>query len=194
MLFATLDPTTRRVIMPGGREALFTDTVGFIQKLPPDIVAAFQATLEEITEADMLLHIVDATHPQANKQVEAVHDILAELEVDHLPTVTALNKIDLIKDGTNPSTSLHTSAVAVPISALTGEGIETLLLAIEAVIEQLFEPLTVLIPYNRGELISLFHERGQVSSEEHGPDGALLKGRIPRRLLPHFVELQEVNP
>jgi len=194
MLFATLDPTTRRVIMPGGREALFTDTVGFIQKLPPDIVAAFQATLEEITEADILLHIVDATHPQADKQVEAVDDILAELEVDHLPSVMALNKIDLIKDGSNPSTGLHTSGVAVPISALTGEGIDSLLLAIEASIEQLFEPLTVLIPYNRGELISLFHERGQVSSEEHGPDGALLKGRIPHRLLPHFEKLQEVNP
>jgi GTP-binding protein HflX len=193
MLFATLDPTTRRVIMPGGREALFTDTVGFIQKLPPDIVAAFRATLEEITEADMLLHIVDISHPQANEQVEAVNEILAELEVDHLPAVTALNKIDLISDGSDPASGIHTSGVAVPISALTGQGIETLLLAIEACIEQLFEPLTVLIPYNRGELISLFHERGQVSSEEHGPDGALLKGRLPRRLLPHFDELQRVN-
>ena len=94
MLFATLDPTTRRVTMPGGRELLFTDTVGFIQKLPTNIVAAFRATLEEITEADLLLHVVDATHPQAAAQIESVEDILAELEVDHLPTIMALNKVD----------------------------------------------------------------------------------------------------
>jgi GTP-binding protein HflX len=94
MLFATLDPTTRRVKMPSGREALFTDTVGFIQKLPTQIVAAFRATLEEIADADIILHIVDATHPNAEEQIEAVDDTLAELEVDHLPLVMALNKQD----------------------------------------------------------------------------------------------------
>ena len=85
MLFATLDPTTRKVVMPGGRELLFTDTVGFIQKLPTEIVAAFRATLEEILDANLLLHVVDTTHPQAAAQVEAVEDTLAELEVEHLP-------------------------------------------------------------------------------------------------------------
>ena len=99
MLFATLYPTTRRVAMPGGREVLFTDTVGFIQKLPPDIVAAFRATLEEIAEADLLLHVVDATHPNAAAQMESVADILAELEIDHLPQVVALNKVDLLAVG-----------------------------------------------------------------------------------------------
>jgi len=186
MLFATLDPTTRRVIMPGGREVLFTDTVGFIQKLPPDIVAAFRATLEEIAEADILLHVVDATHPHADAQVESVEDILAEMEVDHLPEVIALNKIDLLEAGANPGERLALSSVAVPISALTGEGIDTLLLAIEAVIERELQQVTVKIPYSRGDLISLFHERGQVNDEDHLADGTVIYGRLPHRLVHYF--------
>ncbi len=186
MLFATLDPTTRRVAMPGGREVLFTDTVGFIQKLPPDIVAAFRATLEEITEADMLLHIVDATHPNATAQKESVEDILAELEIDHLPTVIALNKVDLLSDDYDPTSKFPESGVTVPISALKGQGIDTLLLAIEALMEQQFLPLTVLLPYDRGDLMSLFHERGQVSSENHSVEGIRIIGRLPHRIVPYF--------
>lgn len=188
MLFATLDPTTRRVNMPGGREVLFTDTVGFIQKLPTDIVAAFRATLEEITEADMLLHVVDATHPQAAAQIESVEEILAELEIDHLPQVTALNKIDLLPDGKDPAEDLKISGVAVPISALTGQGMDMLLSAIEAIMEQNLHPLTVKLPYQRGDLMSLFHERGQVDSEEHMADGVLIDGRMPVRLIPYYDE------
>ena len=186
MLFATLDPTTRRVKMPGGREALFTDTVGFIQKLPPDIVAAFRATLEEITEADMLLHVVDATHPQAGAQIESVEDILAELEVDHLPQIVALNKIDLLPDGKIAGDGLPLPGVAVPISALTGEGIDLLLSAMEAVIEQKLQPVSVKLPYDRGDLMSLFHERGQVSTEDHLSDGIVIYGHLPDRLVHYF--------
>ena len=196
-LFATLDPTTRKVKIAGGREILFTDTVGFIQKLPPDIVAAFRATLEEITEADMLLHVVDATHPQAAAQMESVRDILAELEVDHLPTIVALNKIDLIEDGENPIERLNPTEVSVPISALRGTGIAMLLSAIEASMEQNFESISVLIPYKRGELLSLFHERGQVDSEVHSGEGVFIEGKLPNRLLPYFnqfhVEGREKN-
>ena len=188
MLFATLDPTTRRIKMQGGREVLFTDTVGFIQKLPTDIVAAFRATLEEITEADLLLHVVDATHPQAAAQMESVRDILAELEVDHLPTIIALNKIDLLEEGDKLVERLNPAEVAVPISALRGTGIDMLLTALEANMEQTFESISVLIPYNRGELLSLFHERGQVSSEEHSGEGVFLAGKVPPRLLPFFSQ------
>ena len=188
MLFATLDPTTRRVVMPGGREVLFTDTVGFIQKLPPDIVAAFRATLEEIIEADLLLHVVDVTHPQAAAQIESVEDVLAELEVDHLPQIIALNKIDLMADGENPTDGLELPAVGVQVSALTGQGIDALLLAIEAVMEGQLHPLTVKLPYSRGDLLSLFHERGQVGSENHQADGILIDGRVPIRLIPYFED------
>ncbi len=193
MLFATLDPTTRRVVMPGGREVLFTDTVGFIQKLPPDIVAAFRATLEEITEADLLLHVVDVNHPQAAAQIESVEDVLAELEIDHLPQIIALNKIDLLPDGRVPGDGLDLPAVGVPVSALTGAGIEALLMAIEAVMEQNLQPLVVKLPYARGDLLSLFHERGQVGREEHLADGVIVDGRIPGRLIPYFENYRLVQ-
>jgi GTP-binding protein HflX len=186
MLFATLDPTTRKVAMPGGREVLFTDTVGFIQKLPPDIVAAFRATLEEITEADMLLHVVDAIHPNAASQMESVQDILAEMEIDQLPTVNAFNKVDLLSDDYDPASIFPDVGVSVSISALTGRGIDTLLLAIEGSMEQQFLPLTVLLPYSRGDLMSLFHERGQVSSENHSVEGIRIFGRLPPRIVPYF--------
>jgi GTP-binding protein HflX len=190
LLFATLDPTTRRVSMPGGLEVLFTDTVGFIQKLPTDIVTAFRATLEEITEADMLLHIVDATHPHAEAQIEAVEDILAELEVDHLPQIVALNKVDLMSESEIQEQELPLPGVAVSISALTGQGVESLLAAIEAVMEQHMQPLSIMLPYHRGDLLSLFHKRGLVDSEEHRGDGIMIHGRVPDRLVPYFLEFR----
>jgi GTP-binding protein HflX len=185
-LFATLDPTTRKVIMPGGREVLFTDTVGFIQKLPPDIVVAFRATLEEIQEADLLLHVVDATHPNSAAQVDSVEDVLAELEVDHLPRVTALNKIDLLHSGIDPADGLPISGLSVPISALTGQGVNSLLVAVEASMEQHLASVVVHLPYERGDLLSLFHQRGQVGSESHDGDGITIFGRLPKRLVPYF--------
>lgn len=193
MLFATLDPTTRRVSMPGGREVLFTDTVGFIQKLPPDIVAAFRATLEEITEADLILHVADAVHPNVAAQIESVEDVLAELEVDHLPQIIALNKIDLLPDDQVPGKGLELPAVGVAVSALTGEGVESLLMAVEAVMERQLEPLTVKLPYKRGDLLALFHERGQVDSEDHLADGVIVNGRIPERLVPYFEKYRLVQ-
>lgn len=186
MLFATLDPTTRKVEMPGGRELLFTDTVGFIQKLPTEIVAAFRATLEEIIDANILLHVVDSTHPQAAAQIEAVEDTLAELEVDHLPRVIALNKADLLPEGHDPVQSLGITGPAVLVSARTGQGIDELMVAIEAAMVGSLQPIHVLIPYNRGDLLSLFHERGQVDGEEHNAEGFVVYGRLPARLLPYF--------
>lgn len=186
MLFATLDPTTRKVDMPGGRELLFTDTVGFIQKLPTNIVAAFRATLEEITQADLLLHVVDTTHPNAQEQVESVEDTLAELEVDHLPMVVALNKVDLLQPGENPLETFDLPYPVVPVSAVTGQGIEELLVAIDAAMVRYLQPLRVLLPYKRGDLLSMMYERGQVDSEEHTADGVIVHGRLPKRLVPYF--------
>ena len=185
MLFATLDPTTRKVNMPGGRELLFTDTVGFIQKLPTQIVAAFRATLEEIGEADILLHVVDVTHPNMLAQIEAVEDTLAELEVDHLPMVVALNKADALRDR-SVLDDLQLSVPAALVSARTGKGIEELLTLIEATMVGLLQPIRVHIPYDRGDLLSLFYERGQVDGEQHGESGVTIHGRLPARLLPTF--------
>jgi GTP-binding protein HflX len=186
MLFATLDPTTRKVMMTGGREVLFTDTVGFIQKLPTQIVAAFRATLEEIIEADMLVHVVDTTHPNVKAQMEAVEDTLAELEIDHLPRVIAFNKVDLLATGQDPVAGLTVTDPAVKVSAVSGEGLPELLVAIEASMVRYLQPLQVLLPYRRGDLLSLFHERGQVDGENHLADGVELFGRLPARLVPYF--------
>lgn len=191
MLFATLDPTTRMVNMPGGREVLFTDTVGFIQKLPTEIVAAFRATLEEIQNADVLLHVVDVTHPHVNEQIEAVDDTLAELEIEHLPTVVALNKSDLLPPDAADLSHIRLDHPAVLVSALTGEGIETLLAAIEAAVVQYLQPVHVLLPYDRGDLLSLMYERGQVDEEVHGAEGVEIYGRIPPRLTPYFDEYEQ---
>ncbi len=187
MLFATLDPTTRKVVMPGGREVLFTDTVGFIQKLPTEIVAAFRATLEEVTSADVLLHVVDASHPNMQAQIESVEDTLAELEITELPMVMAMNKIDLLSPHDQPTLDIEQMRGAVvPVSAVTGAGIEELMVAVEAAMVGYLEPLHVFLPYKRGDLVSMLHERGQVDSESHQAEGVELYGRLPPRLVPYY--------
>jgi GTP-binding protein HflX len=186
-LFATLDPTTRRVELPGGHLALFTDTVGFIQKLPTTLVAAFQATLEEIAEADLLVHVVDITHPNAKEQAQAVMQTLEEIEASHIPIVVALNKSDQLANPERARKVLEHFPNAVAISALTGEGIPDLL---QAVSENLFEnytPLTVRLPYEEGGLIAMFHEQGQVERIEHVRGGVVIQGKIPGRLYARFV-------
>ena len=185
-LFATLDPTTRRVELPGGHVGLFTDTVGFIQKLPTTLVAAFRATLEEIAEADLLLHIVDVTHPEVQAHAKAVYQTLKEIGASEIPILTAVNKIDRLKEPNRARLVLENFSNAVAISALTGEGIPDLLMKINQHLFDTYTPIRVKIPYQNGGLIALFHEQGQVEREEHGMGGVVLEGRIPGRLLAHY--------
>jgi len=185
-LFATLDPTTRRVELPGGHPALFTDTVGFIQKLPTALVAAFRATLEEIAEADLLLHVVDITHPNVMAQAKAVHQILGEIEADHVPVVTVVNKIDRLTDPERARQNLDIFPTAEAISALTGEGINDLLATVGEQLYETYLSTKVYLPYQQGGLISLFHEYGQVERLEHVHGGVLIKGKLPGRLVARF--------
>ncbi len=189
-LFATLDPTTRRVELSGGYQALFTDTVGFIQKLPTSLVAAFRATLEEIADADLLLHVVDISHPNAMNQAEAVHETLEEIEADHVPVITVLNKIDRLSDSAAARNAVEHFPQAVAISARTGEGIGDLLDLLRSTLYETFIPILVRLPYQKGQLISLFHEFGQVERLEHGRKGVLMQGRIPGRFLAQFKPWQ----
>lgn len=189
-LFATLDPTTRRVELSGGYQAIFTDTVGFIQKLPTTLVAAFRATLEEIAEADLLLHVVDISHPNAMNQAEAVHETLEEIEAEHVPVITVLNKIDLLSDPAAARSALEHFPQAVAISARSGEGIGDLLGMLRSTLYETFTPILVRLPYQQGQLISLFHEFGQVERLEHGRKGVLMQGRIPGRLVAQFKPWQ----
>jgi GTP-binding protein HflX len=186
-LFATLDPTTRRVELPGGYQALFTDTVGFIQKLPTTLVAAFYATLEEIAEADLLLHLVDISHPNALNQFEAVQETLDEIGAGHIPTITALNKIDRLKQPEQAQETLQSFPKAVAISSLEGSGLPDLLRLIQQELYETYTPIDIHLPYQEGGLISLFHEMGQVEFIEHERGGVHIQGRIPGRLFAQFA-------
>ncbi len=185
-LFATLDPTTRRVQLPGDELALITDTVGFIQKLPTTLIAAFHATLEEIAEADLLLHVVDISHPNALGQFQAVQETLDEIDANHIPMITALNKADLLRNPENAREILREFPKSISISAMTGEGIPDLLHLMREELFEAYSPIHVRLPYKQGALISLFHELGQVELVEHERGGVVMHGRIPGRLLAQF--------
>ncbi|MGI8855252.1 MAG: GTPase HflX, partial [Thermomicrobiales bacterium] len=182
-LFATLDPTTRKIVLPSGRDALLTDTVGFINHLPTQLVAAFRATLEEISEADVLIHVVDLTHPNAEEQAATVRKVLAELNVSDKPTVIALNKIDEL-GGEVPDdirASLELPEAYVPVSALTGQGLDELLVRVEASLTDQMAQMTVCIPYDHSALVDRFHRHGRVASVEYGEQGVTVIGRVPQR-------------
>ncbi len=185
-LFATLDPTTRRVELPGGRAVLFTDTVGFIQKLPTSLIASFRATLEEIADADLLLHIIDISHNTAIAQAEAVHETLIEIEADNIPVISILNKIDLLIDPEGARNTLIAFPQSVAISALTGEGIQELLNTVEGILYSSNRTISVRLPYQKGGLISLFHDVGQIENIEHDESEVIIRGEIPDRFLSKF--------
>lgn len=186
-LFATLDPTTRRVELPSGHVALFTDTVGFIQKLPTALVASFRATLEEINEADLLVHVVDISHPNADEQVAAVEEVLEELGAGEKPVVTALNKADLLnRDDPEVQSWLAQVMQSYPtpvlMSALRGEGVNDLLETVAGRLRREMLPVRLLIPYAHGELVSRFHEFGHVDSQEYTENGTRMTGRLPAQI------------
>ncbi len=185
-LFATLDPTTRRVRLPAGKTALFTDTVGFIQKLPTQLVAAFRATLEEIEEADLLLHVVDITHPNAIEQAKSVERTLKELEVINIPIVVALNKIDRLDDEQLTAVLSEQFPHSVPISALRNINLERLLALIEHELYENLTPVQVRLPYRRSDLVALFHDSGRVDKEEYSENVINVSGHLPARYLAAF--------
>ncbi len=189
-LFATLDPTTRRVNLPGGTVVLLTDTVGFIQKLPTDLIAAFRATLEEVIEADLLLHIIDASHPNALDQARAVYATLKEIKAADVPVINVLNKIDRLADPDAACAALCDLPDSVAISALTKQGLDSLLQHIEEVLEAEMQRLDVLIPFNRGDLVGLFHERGLIDKEEYRETGTRIVGRLPETLALQFDDFR----
>ena len=186
-LFATLDPTTRRVTLPGGTVVLLTDTVGFIQKLPTGLIAAFRATLEEVVEADLLLHVIDASHPQALEQARAVYATLKEIDAGDIPMINVLNKIDRFADPSAACDALGHLDDSVAVSALTGMGLDTLLSHIEEVLEAEMVRVDVIIPFDRGELVGMFHERGLIDTEEYHESGTRIVGRLPETLALQFA-------
>jgi GTP-binding protein HflX len=175
-LFATLDPTTRRVRLPGGGVALMTDTVGFINKLPHELVAAFRATLEEIAEADVILHIVDSSHPLADTQKRTAELVLDDLGAPRDRIVTVWNKIDMVAE-VEPSTN-----GALRISARTGAGIDALLGRIEDAVRGGMETIRHLISYRDGGLLRDIRTQGVLDIEEHRDEGTWVEAHVPPAL------------
>ncbi len=192
-LFATLDPTTRRIALPSGRETLLTDTVGFINNLPTQLIAAFRATLEEISEATVLIHVVDVTHPNAAEQVRTVNTTLEDLGADSVPVVFALNKIDRYTPEQLAELAERAEAIGAPqnsvaISARQGLHLEALLGRIETVLEQedSFVNVELEIPFDRSELVDRFHTLGRVEVREFDEHGTSLSGWLPEREISRF--------
>jgi GTPase len=174
-LFSTLDPTTRRVQLPGGESLLISDTVGFVRRLPHQLVEAFRSTLDEVNEADLLVHLVDATAPDAEEQVDAVHRVLDDIGAAEIPELLVVNKTDAvdpdrIRELTGPD--------GVAISARTGEGIDKLLEAVGERLRALAVVTELKIPYERGDVLAALHREGEVLVEVHADDGTRVRARL----------------
>jgi GTP-binding protein HflX len=181
-LFATLDPTTRRISLPGGRAATISDTVGFVSKLPHDLVEAFRSTLEEVTLSDMIVHVADASSSAVDEQIEAVRRVLDEIGASNMPEVLALNKIDLLPGSQRARLALRYPG-SVPVSAITGEGVEGLLQAIGATVPTPPVEVRALIPWDRGDLVAMLYREAEVLSADAEPDGTRVHARAGLREL-----------
>ena len=176
-LFATLDPTTRRATTSDGRVYTLSDTVGFVRHLPHQLVEAFRSTLEEVTDADLVLHVVDGSHADPEGQIAAVREVLAEIGADKVPELVVINKTD-IADPLVVTRLLAREPHAVVVSARTGAGVEEVLAAIEADLPRPQVEVAVLLPYARGDLVSRIHEQGEVLCVEHNGDGTRVDARV----------------
>lgn len=198
-LFETLDPTTRLLTLPSKRQVLLTDTVGFIHKLPPELVAAFKATLEELHDADLLVHVLDITHEHAREHDEIVRGILAELDLADKPVVLALNKADLLFPDEHAfqvrqrqaqdwaaKWPAGTEEAAVLISAGQSWGLRVLLSRIEDQLAEVMQEITVEIPYEESNMVTLFRREGAVEEERHRGTGTVVRGRLPAHLVEAF--------
>ena len=178
-LFSTLDPTTRRLALPGGAAVLVSDTVGFVQRLPHQLVEAFRSTLEEVVDADLLLHVVDTSSPAAEAQIDAVRDVLAEIGADRVPELLVLNKSDVAgRSEVSDLLAAHPDARAV--SATTGAGVGELLETAAARLRALIPIVELEVPYDRGDIVAALHRDGDVLVEVHGEHGTRVRARLPR--------------
>jgi GTP-binding protein HflX len=190
-LFATLDPTTRRLELPSGRQGLISDTVGFIQKLPTNLIAAFRATLEEINDADLVLVVADVNHPNVVQHIETVEDTLAEIDMPPVPRILIWNKIDQWGEQSLPEVAepeLYEAEVAV--SATRNTGLNQLLETVEAALAKALTSVKLCIPYERGELVSLLHELGTVDDQIHTEAGVVLEVQLPKALYERYKEFR----
>nr|WP_245834531.1 GTPase HflX [Streptomyces aidingensis] len=180
-LFATLDPTVRRAETPSGRVYTLADTVGFVRHLPHHLVEAFRSTMEEVGDADLLLHLVDGSHPQPEAQLAAVREVIREVGAQKVPEIVVINKAD-IADPLTLQRLLRAEPRAMVVSAHTGQGVEDLLELIDAELPRPEVELKTLLPYTEGALVARVHREGEVLGEEHTAEGTLLTARVHQEL------------
>jgi GTPase len=185
-LFSTLDATTRRLSLPGGEAVLVTDTVGFIRKLPHQLVEAFRSTLDVAVDADLLVHVVDASAPDPAGNIRAVRDVLAEIGADGVPELLAFNKSDLAPGSAKRLADVWEGSVA--LSAVTGEGVDDLLRTIGSRLRALMTVVEMVIPFDRGDVLAAAHRAGEVLRESAGETGMHIRGRFDDATLNRFRE------
>lgn len=179
-LFSTLDPKTKKLRLPSGQNVLLSDTVGFIKNLPHELVESFKSTFEEVADSDLLIHVIDASHPNRAEHVETVEKVLAELELSHIPVVKALNKIDRMEIDAAAELSGKLNGNSVRISALTGVGLDDLLLKIEQKLsETYYKRMRLLIPYAQSRALSDLYTHGHVISIQGKDDGSEVEVSLP---------------
>ena len=184
-LFSTLDPTTRRLRLSGGETVLVSDTVGFVQRLPHQLVQSFRSTLEEVVDADLLLHVVDAGSPDARAQISAVRAVLREIEADEVPELVVLNKAD-VADPDDVKSLLAAEPGAVVVSGVTGNGVNVLLDTVAARLRALAPIVELVVPYERGDVVAALHREGEVLVEVHAEGGTRLRARLAALDLTRF--------
>ena len=184
-LFATLDPTVRKTQTHDGRVYTLVDTVGFVRHLPHQLIEAFKSTLEEVSEADLIVHLVDGAHPDPMEQIRAVREVIDDIGGGEIMEIIAINKADVAKPEVVMEL-LRRESNAYAISARTGYGVDNLIKAIEAALPKPKVEINVVIPFNRGDLVSAVHERGEIISEEYLPEGtklhAMVDGALARKI------------
>ncbi|MFB7448901.1 MULTISPECIES: GTPase HflX [unclassified Streptomyces] len=180
-LFATLDPTVRRAETPTGRVYTLADTVGFVRHLPHHLVEAFRSTMEEVAESDLILHVVDGSHPAPEEQLAAVREVFRDVGAVNVPEIVIINKADAA-DPLVLQRLLRMEKHSIVVSARSGQGIDELLALIDSELPRPQVELEVLVPYTQGGLVSRVHAEGEVQSEEHTPEGTLLKARVHEEL------------
>jgi len=190
-LFATLDPTTRKVTLPNNQVILLTDTVGFINKLPHHLVAAFHATLQEVEEADILLNVLDASHPKVMEQNEATYSVLSQLNAHNKPVINVLNKIDLVQNKAVIERLKRALNSPVLTSALTGFGLEELLKRIAEMIDKTMVNTTFYFPYQRNDLVSLVYENGEVKDKRYLNNKVVIQAKVTSVLAEKLVQYQD---
>src|SRR5438309_292997 len=181
-LFATLDPTTRSSVLPNKQRVLLTDTVGFLRKLPPTLIESFKATLEEVSEADLLIHIVDLSHPRVDEQMEAVDSVIKELDAHGKQTLIVFNKIDRLEEGELADAYMQRFPGSVAISARTGEGVSNLVQALEIALSSWRLRSRFRIPSDQSALIAEIHRVGHMLDLRYDGDDALIIAHVPPHL------------